>query len=132
MAREGMTEQREWRWRAWTARLVALVFVLQSVGLFLAPGRPAAFPAGASAMAMADCPHHHPGGHHHHGQGDDSSDSCPMCQSLGCALASAATPAFVLRVEERLIVLVALPAPQWSPRTAPLPTPPARGPPSLV
>ena len=129
MAREGMTEWRDWRWRAWTARLVALVFVLQSVGLFLSPSRLA---AGASAMAMADCPHHHPQGHHHHGQGDDSSDSCPMCQSLGCVLASAAPPAFVLRVEERLIVVLALPAPQWSPRAAPLQTPPARGPPSLV
>jgi hypothetical protein len=82
-----------------------------------------------AAMAMPDCPHHKSqGGGHDHG----SSDSCPMCQMLGCALAGAPLPALVARANERLYVLLPLPARHVPPRAPPLQTPPARGPPVLV
>jgi hypothetical protein len=120
--------------RAWLARLMAFVFVLQSIGLFLAPARPAsaemgAEMAGASAMAMPDCPHHHAQGK---GGGHGSSDSCPMCQMLGCALAGAPLPALVAGVNERLLVILSIPATSLSPRAPPLQSPPPRGPPILV
>jgi hypothetical protein len=118
--------------RAWLVRAMALVFALQSVGLFLVPTRPASAMAeqpAMAAMAMPDCPHHKQQGKDHD-QG--SSDSCPMCQTLGCALAGAPLPGLVARVNERLIGLLALPAPQLSPRAPPLQSPPPRGPPVLV
>jgi hypothetical protein len=116
--------------RAWLVRLMALVFALQSFGLFLAPAR-TALAAGAdmAEMAMPDCPHHDKQGKSHdHG----SSDSCPMCQTLGCALAGAPLPDLVARANQRLIGLLALPAPQLSPRAPPLQSPPPRGPPVFV
>jgi hypothetical protein len=117
-------------WRAWLVRLTALVFVLQSVGLFAAPARPtqvvtlATAQADAPAMEMPDCPHHKKQGHGHE-QG--KSESCPMCQTLGAAL-----PGIVKRPGERLIGLLAIPAPQLAPRAPPLQSPPPRGPPVLV
>jgi hypothetical protein len=113
---------------------VALAFVLQSIGLFMAPARPASAHEGmamadASAMAMPDCPHHKSQGEgHRHG----SSNSCPMCQMLGSALAGAPLPALVARANERLYVLLPVPARHVPPRAPPLQTPPARGPPVLV
>ena len=55
-----------------------------------------------------------------------------MCQMLGCALAGAPLPALVARANERLFVLLPLPARRVPPRAPPLQTPPARGPPVLV
>jgi hypothetical protein len=116
--------------RAWLVRLMALVFALQSVCLFLSPARPAlAAEADMAAMAMPDCPHHNKQGKgDHHG----ASDSCPMCQTLGCALAGAPLSGLVARANERLIGLLALPAPRSSPRAPPRQSPPPRGPPVLV
>jgi hypothetical protein len=119
-------------WRAWLARLTALVFVLQSVGLFMAPARvaPAAAEAGQLAMAWTvDCAHHHS-----QGEAPDHarSHACPMCQTLGCALAGAALPAQVGSAGARLIGLLAIPAPRLPPPAPPLQTPPARGPPVLA
>jgi hypothetical protein len=116
--------------RTWLVRLMALVFALQTVGLFLAPARPAlTAEVDMAEMAMPDCPHHGKQGKgHEHG----TSDSCPMCQTLGCALAGAPLPDLVARANQRLIGLLALPAPQLSPRSPPLQTPPPRGPPVLV
>jgi hypothetical protein len=116
--------------RAWLVRLMAFVFALQSVGLFLAPARTApAAEAGMAEMAMPDCPHHNQQGKgHDHG----SSDSCPLCQNLGCALAGVPSPDLVARANQRLIGVLALPAAQLSPRAPPLQSPPPRGPPVLV
>jgi hypothetical protein len=138
VTRVGSTERREIFWRAWLARLTALAFVVQSVGLFLAPAQPAMAAsqghvhaysdAHVAVMAMAsDCPHHLPqkGGH-------GSSDSCPMCQSLGFALSGAILPDFTFRRDERLIGLLAIPPRHAAPDSPDLLPPPARGPPSLV
>jgi hypothetical protein len=116
--------------RAWLVRLMALVFALQTVGLFLTPARPAlTAEAGMAEMAMPDCPRHSK-----QGKGDEhgTSDSCPMCQMLGCALAGAPLPDLIARANQRLIGLLAPPAPQLSPRAPPLQSPPPRGPPVLV
>jgi hypothetical protein len=109
---------------------MAFVFALQSVGLFLTPARTAlAAEAGMAEMAMPDCPHHNQQGKgHDHG----SSDSCPLCQKLGCALAGVPLPDSIARANERLIGVLALPAAQLSPRAPPLQSPPPRGPPVLV
>jgi hypothetical protein len=130
LARRRKQANSEHFWRAWLVRLTALVFVLQVVGLFAAPARPA--PAGADSVAemgMPDCPHHSA-----HGKGHDNGapDSCPMCQTLGFALAGASLPSLVTRANERLIGLLAVPAPQAAPRAPPLQSPPPRGPPVLV
>jgi hypothetical protein len=121
--------------RAWLVRLMALVFALQTVGLFLAPARLAltaqvdVAEVDTAEMAMPDCPHHSKQGKgHEHG----TSDSCPMCQTLGCALAGASLPELIARANQRLIGLLAPPAPQLSPRAPPLQSPPPRGPPVLV
>jgi hypothetical protein len=133
-------ERRDIFRRAWLVRLMALVFALQTMGLFLAPARPAltaqvdmaqvdVAQVDVAEMAMPDCPHHSKQGKgHEHG----TSDSCPMCQTLGCALAGAPLPDLVARADQRLIGLLAVPAPQLSPRAPPLQTPPPRGPPVLV
>jgi hypothetical protein len=116
--------------RAWLVRLMALVFALQTVGLFLAPARPAlTAEVDMAEMAMPDCPHHSKQGK---GRDHGTSDSCPMCQTLGCALAGAPLPDLAARANQRLIGLLALPAPQLSPRAPRLQTPPPRGPPVLV
>jgi hypothetical protein len=126
---------RENSWRTWLVRLTALVFVLQSVGLFAAPSLAApgvtflAGQADAPGMAMPDCPHHKMPGHRHD---HDSSGACPMCQTLGFALADAPPPGLVARANQRLIGLLSVPAPQLPPRAPPLQSPPPRGPPVLV
>lgn len=130
MTRRLAKNKRETFRRAWLVRLIALVFALQSIGLFLTPARTAiAAEVEMAGMAMPDCPHHDKQGKSHdHG----SSESCPMCQTLGCALAGAPLPDLVARANQRLIGLLALPSPQLSPRAPPLQSPPPRGPPDFV
>ena len=128
MGRELGEDRREGVWRAWVARLVALAFLLQAVGSFAAP--PCHMTMGR-AVAKADHgatpPHrraNRSGGHT-----DRGSDSCPMCQALGCALAGARPPVVVARAAARVILLVSPAARSLPPRSRPLSTPPARGPP---
>jgi hypothetical protein len=138
LARGATKRGREIQWRGWLARLTALVFALQAVGLFLGPAPSAPGAASKSSMsamsAMADmasppCPHHSSS---HKGHDHGSSDSCPMCQSLGCALAAALPPILVVRADERLIGLLAVPAQHAPPPAWPWRSPPARGPPVIV
>lgn len=109
-------------WRALVARLVALAFALQAIGLFAAPPRPQVEAPALVAMAAGHCPHHAP-------HSTDDGESCPMCQALGCALAGAPPPlaALVFRAAEigALAPPVARPAPKTAPRRALF----ARGPP---
>jgi hypothetical protein len=53
-------------------------------------------------------------------------------RSAAPALAGAPLPDLAARANQRLIGLLALPAPQLSPRAPPLQTPPPRGPPVLA
>jgi hypothetical protein len=119
--------------RAWLARLMALVFALQTVGLFLPPAGAAPAAAGMAA-AIADCPHHRPSGHvpGQHDHENSQSDSCPMCQSLGCALAGAAPPVLTLALADRLIGPMVAKTTRGAPSAPPLQSPPPRGPPVFV
>ena len=118
-------------WRAWFARLAALVFLLQGFGLFVAAPRPMpigdAF-AAAQGVAAPGCFHQTRGDGHAHGL----PESCPMCQALGSALPGAPPPDIVARAAARVILVVSLPAQRLPPRSQPLSTPPARGPPVLA
>ena len=132
MARGLAQEKQDLFWRSWLARLTALVFILQSVGLFMAPERVAPAAAATAQPAVnltVDCAHHHS-----QGKAPDHarSHACPMCQTLGCALAGASLPAQVGRAGARLIGLLAIPASHLPPPAPSLQTPPARGPPVLV
>jgi hypothetical protein len=118
-------------WRAWVARLVALVFMFQGASLFAAPPACPMAMGGAVADAHAGEPHTH---FHRHGdnQKHNSCDACPMCQALGCALPGAPPPIIVVRAAARVILLASPAAQRLPPRSQPLSTPPARGPPVLV
>jgi hypothetical protein len=138
------TTRRDIFWRAWLARLTALAFIVQSIGLFMAPAHPAPHHAQAhDAMVMApDCPHHHgqqdvqggdgQGDKGHGDKGHGSSDSCPMCQSLGCALGGAILPVLAFGRDERPIGQRVIPSRHVTPDSLVLLPPPARGPPTLI
>ncbi|MCI4677292.1 hypothetical protein K9U39_19430 [Rhodoblastus acidophilus] len=115
-------------WRAWLARLAALAFLVQGFGLFAAAPRPAGDVAAVGAAAPGCFHHQTPGDGHAHG----SSDFCPMCQALGCALPGAPPPVVVVRADELAIDEISLPAPRLPPRAPPLNKPRARGPPILA
>lgn len=114
--------------RALVARLIALAFLLQAIGLFAAPAPARSAASSRSAVvAMAaapHCPHHAPS------QNDGGkSDACPMCQALGCALAGAAAPAPVHSFRMAEIGALAPPISQPAPKMAPRLIVSARGPP---
>jgi hypothetical protein len=86
--------------------------------------------AATHAEGMIDCPHHRAHGKdpgHSHG-----SDGCPMCQTLGCALAGAPLVGLVARSNEILIGLLSAPAPSMPPRAPPREDSRPRGPPLPV
>ena len=131
MARGLEKSGRDAFWRAWLARLAALVFLLQGFGLFAAAPRAMATGgafAAAASIAAPGCSHQTPNDGHTHGP----PQSCPMCQALGSALPGAPAPVIVARAGGRVIPVVSLPAPRLPPPAPPLSTPPARGPPVPV
>jgi hypothetical protein len=117
-------------WRRFVVRLTACVFLFQAVGLFAVPPHARQTDvAGAAMQSMPDCPHH-PRQQNQHDGNDDS--ACPMCQTLGCALAGAAVPALEDGASERLIGRLRIEASAPS-RAAPrIQSAQPRGPPALV
>jgi hypothetical protein len=131
LEREPGKSGRDVFWRAWLARLAALVFLLQGFGLFASAPRPLATGdafAAAQEIAAPGCFHQPRGDGHAQG----APKSCPMCQALGNALPGAPPPVIVARAAVRVILLVSPAAQRLPPPSQPLNTPPARGPPILV
>jgi hypothetical protein len=128
-------------WRTWLVRLTALVFALHSVSVFAPPARLALSPTTilaqpqashvdmVSHVDMPDCPDHKKPCHKHE---HDSSNSCPMCRTLGCALAGAALDDFIAGVHRRLIGRLVIASPTARPPEVRLQSPPPRGPPSFA
>jgi hypothetical protein len=131
LTRELGKDGRDALWRAWLARLAALVFLLQGFGLFASAPRPLAIGdafAAAQGVAAPSCFHQTRGDGHAH----RSPESCPMCQALGSALPGASPPVMVVRAGARVILVASLASQALAPRAPLLCAPPARGPPVLI
>ena len=117
-------------WRRFVVRLTACVFLVQAVGLFAVPPHARQTVAGVAAMqSMPDCPQHPHRQNNRDGQGDQA---CPMCQTLGCALAGAALPATEFGASERLIGKLRIEASAPSRAASRLQSAQPRGPPALA
>ena len=114
--------------RSMIARLIALAFLVQIIGLFVQA--PASASSGSAAAGqMVDCPHH---GHMKLGKSAPArTGGCPMCQTLGCALPGAQAPEFVALRGEILLGLLRAPDTTISRPAPPLSRAAPRGPPAL-
>jgi hypothetical protein len=121
-------------WKRAVVFLVAFAFVLQGLGLFAQGARafsPARLVATSSTLeAMAICLHRDAGGEtpvHR-----DDSGGCPICQTLGCALAGAPMLDLDALCCERLLGILSIPALDIPERQRARYAAHPRGPPSLV
>jgi hypothetical protein len=121
-------------WRRLVVCLAALALILQGLSLFAqssaAPGPGSAGATPSVHQAMVNCPLHNTGGKapiHR-----DDSGGCPMCQTLGFALAGAPAIALAPLSSERLLGILAIPVAEFPPREKTRYAAHPRGPPALV
>jgi hypothetical protein len=111
-----------------------LALILQGLSLFaqssaaLGPGSAGA--ASSVHQAMVNCPLHKTGGKTPVHSGD--SGGCPLCQTLGFALAGAPVIALMALSCERLLGILAIPRQAFPPREKTRYAAHPRGPPTLV
>jgi hypothetical protein len=117
-------------WRLWAVRLVLCAFVLQSVGLFAVSSSKSAGPVAAAAtMGVPNCLHH--GASRQDQQKPAQDEGCPVCQTIGCALAGAPIVALTALPGEKLIGLLAAAQPEAPPAAPPRQDARPRGPPHI-